>query len=206
MSSEEIKSGLEEVSTKNNASKTKSEIKEWIKTIIIAVVLSFVLIQFIVPTIVKERSMEPSFYSDDYLIISKKHYKFTDVKRGDVVVFESTIPVDPENPKAGNKLLIKRVIGLPNDQIDVRDGIVYINGEEADEDYIKDGYTPGDVYNRVLGKDEYFCMGDNRVVSVDSRSESVGNVKKDKIVGKVVLRLYPFDKMGVIEGENPLGE
>ena len=169
--------------------------KEWIKDIIIAAVIAVIILQFIKPTIVNQSSMEPNFYQNDYLMISKQSYTFGEPERGDVVVFHSSLLQD--NGK--EKLLIKRVIGLPGDRIDIMAGQVYINGELLLEPYTKDGITPGDIQGLVVPEGELFCMGDNRVVSIDSRSPDVGCVKIDDIVGKVFVRLFPFNKIGFIK-------
>ena len=174
--------------------------KEWIKDIIIAVVIALVVVQFIKPTIVKQSSMEPNFYENDYLFVSKQSYTFSEPKRGDVVVVHSSLLRE----NGDEKLLIKRIIGLPGDKIDISDGKVYINGEELVEDYTKEGYTTGDVDGLVVPKDEVFCMGDNRRVSIDSRAPEVGCIDMDAVVGKVFLRLYPFNKIGFIK--NPYAE
>lgn len=174
--------------------------KEWIKDIIIAIVIALIVVQFIKPTIVKQSSMEPNFYENDYLFVSKQSYTFSEPKRGDVVVVHSSLLRE----NGDEKLLIKRVIGLPGDKIDISDGKVYINGEELVEDYTKEGYTTGDVDGLVVPENKVFCMGDNRRVSIDSRAPEVGCIDMDEVVGKVFLRLYPFNKIGFIK--NPYAE
>lgn len=169
--------------------------KEWIKDIIIAIVIALVVVQFIKPTIVKQSSMEPNFYENDYLFVSKQSYTFSEPKRGDVVVVHSSLlQGDGEE-----KLLIKRVIGLPGEKIDITGGKVYINGKELVEDYTKEGYTNGEIVGLVIPEGKVFCMGDNRRVSIDSRSPDVGCIDINEIVGKVFLRLYPFNKIGFIK-------
>lgn len=174
--------------------------KEWIKDIIIAVIIAIVVIQFIKPTIVKESSMEPSFYANDYLFVSKQSYTFSEPERGDVVVFHSEL----KQKNGDEKLLIKRIIGLPGDTVDIKDEKVYLNGEELKEDYTKDGYTTGEIEGLVVPEGQVFCMGDNRRVSIDSRYPEVGCVDIDEIIGKVVLRVYPFSEFGSIK--NPFQE
>lgn len=118
-------------------------------------------------------------------------------ERGDIVIFESNL-INEENGK--DKLLIKRVIGLPGDEIEIKNDQLYLNGEAYVEDYLPDGITPaGDIPREgetfIVPDGQYYCMGDNRVVSIDSRSSEVGCVTEDQIVGKAVIRLFPFNKI-----------
>lgn len=172
--------------------------KSLLTDLIIAGVLAFAIINVVRPTIVKQTSMQNTFQPNDYVIMYKLAYAGDKTpQRGDVVIFQSEI----ENEETGkDKLLIKRVIGLPGDTIKIEDGKVYLNGELFEEDYIKDGYTPagntpaeGELF--AVPEDEYFCMGDNRVVSLDSRYTEVGTITEDQIEGKAVLRLFPFNKI-----------
>lgn len=188
----------DETDTKPNI-KRSGEVKDWIKSIIIAAFIAVLLMQLIVPTVVREHSMEPSFYGGDYLIVGKVNYKISDPQRGDVIIFKSDIPMNPAEPSSAKKLLIKRIIGMPGDVINIYDNEVSINGQVIDEPYINDGGTPGDVVNYVVPKDSYFVMGDNRTVSIDSRRNDVGPVHRDRIVGKALIRLYPFNKIGLIK-------
>ena len=167
-------------------------VKSLIKDIIVAAILAAVVISCVRPTIVKQTSMQDTLNPNDYIIMYRRAYSGDkEPKRGDIVIFKSEL--QDENGK--NKLLIKRVIGLPGDKITINDGKVYINDKEYDESYLKDGYTTGSVNNFKVPKGEYFVMGDNRVVSIDSRYSEVGCVKKDAIKGRAVLRLFPFTKI-----------
>ncbi len=168
--------------------------KELLKDIAVAIVIAFIIIQFIKPTIIKESSMEPTLYANDYIFLSKQAYNlFGDPEYGDIIVFHSDI----ENKAGGgNKDLIKRIIGLPGDKIRVSDGVVYRNGEALVEEYTMEGFTTGEVPEMVVPEGEMFVMGDNRTVSLDSRSEEVGCVDMEEILGKAVFRLYPFNKIG----------
>ena len=167
-------------------------VKSLIKDIIVAAILAAVVISFVRPTIVKQTSMQDTLNPNDYIIMYRRAYSGDkEPKRGDIVIFKSDL--QDENGK--NKLLIKRVIGLPGDKITINDGKVYINDKEYDESYLKDGYTTGSVNNFKVPKGEYFVMGDNRVVSIDSRYSEVGCIKKDAIKGRAVLRLFPFTKI-----------
>ena len=175
--------------------------KEWIKDILLAVVIALVVIQFIKPTVVKQSSMEPNFHENDYLLVSKQSYKlFGEAQRGDVVVVHS----DLVQESGKEKMLIKRIVAMPGETLDIREGKVYINGELLEEDYTKDGYTAGDIKSMVIPDGQVFCMGDNREVSIDSRDPSVGCISEEDIVGKVVLRVYPFSQFGIIK--SPYGD
>lgn len=171
---------------------TKVVIKELIKDIIIALAIVFLITLVVYPTIVKESSMQPTLYENNYLLVNKRAYLFSDEKRGDIIVFKSDL-VD-ENGK--EKLLIKRIIALPGDTITIADEAVYINGEKQTEAYTKEKETYGDISNYVVPEDQLFVMGDNRGVSIDSRSPEVGCVSKQRVVGKAFLRLYPFNEIG----------
>lgn len=142
-------------------------------------------------TIVEGTSMETTLHDEDNLIINKIGYRLHEPERFDIVVF----PYDDET------YYIKRIIALPNETVQIIDGKIYINGEILQENYgLENIDNPGDAVEPVtLGNDEYFVMGDNRNQSKDSRSTDVGLIKKDKIIGKAVFRLYPFDSFGKIE-------
>lgn len=168
--------------------------KELVKDIIIALIITVIISQFIKPTIVRERSMEPNFHDGDYLFINKQSYRTGEPARGDVVVFKSELT----DEKGKKKLLIKRVIGLPGETIDIHDEQVYIDGQLFEEDYTNDGITDGEIDGLVVPEDSYFCMGDNRLVSRDSREDAVGCVSRDAMVGKVFVRLFPFNKIGTV--------
>lgn len=177
--------------------KNDDSVLGWIKDIAIVVGVTFVVLQFIRPTIVRQNSMEPNFSDGDYLIISRQSYKLFrgEPERGDVVVFDS----GQELTDGSEKYLIKRVIGLPGETLTIKDGIVYADGRVLDASYTADGTTSGDVEDYVVPDDCYFCMGDNRNNSGDSRDPSIGPVPADAIIGKVVIRLWPFSSIGTIE-------
>ena len=170
--------------------------KEFIKDILIALVIVAAIMVFIKPTIVKESSMESTLHENDYLFVNRQAYLTADhPDDGDIIVFQSHIQRDDGN---GEKLLIKRVIGVENDVMDIHDGVVYRNGKALEEPYTKEGYTEGDISNYKVSENEVFVMGDNRRVSLDSRSSEVGTVSEDSIVGKAFIRLYPFNKIKLL--------
>lgn len=183
--------------TEGAAAGAGSFIKSFLIDIVIAVILAAIVLFFIRPTIVRQSSMENTLHDGDYMIMYKQAYRSHEPERGDIIIFQSSLP---NEDTGGAKLLIKRVIGLPGDEIMILDDQLYINGEPYEEDYLKDGYTPafeipleGETF--TVPEDEYFCMGDNRVGSIDSRRSEVGCVTKPQIKGKVVIRLYPFNKI-----------
>ena len=160
----------------------------------VAVAIAVTVSLFVSPTIVNETSMQPTIDPNDYLLMSKQAYRFGEPKRGDIIVFKSNIKAEDNKH---NKMLIKRVIGIPGDIITIVDGNVYRNGEKLEESYIKEGGTNGKIYNLEVPVGEVFVLGDNREVSVDSRE--IGCVKISKVKGRAFFRLFPFGKMGDVK-------
>jgi len=184
-------------SKKQKKGKSGGFLKDLFFDVLIALILAGVILFFVSPTIVKQSSMENTLHENDYIIMYKQAYRSKLPERGDIIIFQSDLP-DPETGK--DKLLIKRVIGLPGDEISIRDNQLYINGSYYKEDYLKDGYTPtgnnpapGETL--TVPDNQFFVMGDNRAGSVDSRSAEVGCVHLDLIRGKAVLRLFPLKKI-----------
>ena len=159
------------------------------------VVLSFLILKFVGQrTEVIGSSMLPTLVSGDNLILNKISYRFHDPERYDIIVF-------PFRDGSG-KNYIKRIIGLPGETVRIDgDGNIYINGEILSEDYgLETIKNPGNAINEiVLGDDEYFVLGDNRNNSEDSRFSDVGKVKRDEILGKAWLRIWPFKSFGKVE-------
>ncbi len=170
------------------------DILGWIRDILIAVIIAAIILAFVKPIIIQQESMLPNFYSGDYVIASRQAYRlFGEPQRGDVIVFRSNL--FDENGKQKN--LIKRIIGLPGDTVEIIDGEVYINGERIYEEYIAEQGLSGEMDKITVEEGKLFVMGDNRRVSQDSRSPEVGTIDIDSIIGKVVLRVYPFSEMKV---------
>jgi signal peptidase I len=166
--------------------------KELIRDIIIVLLIAVCIITLVKPIIVKKTSMEPTLHENDYLIVGKQAYTlFGEPERGDIVVF-------PHQEGDVTELYIKRVVGLPGESVTIADGLVFINGEPLEERYTKDGVTYGDVRDYIVPAGKVYVLGDNREVSVDSRSEEVGCVSIDDITGKALIRVYPFGKFGFL--------
>lgn len=168
--------------------------KLWIRDIAIALAIGLLLTQLIKPTIVREHSMESTLNEYDYIVLNRQAYLLNEPKPGDIIVFHT----DLVQTNGKEKLLIKRIIGTPGDTINISDGIVYRNGEPLSEPYTKEGYTASDMDEVTIPPDSLFVMGDNRQNSADSRDASVGFVHKKNILGKATLRLYPFNKIGLV--------
>ncbi|MGL4484352.1 MAG: signal peptidase I [Anaerovoracaceae bacterium] len=168
-------------------------IKTVIRDIAIVLLIVFLVTFFIKPVVVKKISMLPNLQENNYIFVSKQAYKiFGDPKRGDIIVF-------PHYEGEIKELYIKRIIGLPGEEIDIKDGKVYIDGVELKEAYLDGVYTDGyGAEATIVPEGMIFAMGDNRKDSIDSRSSKVGCVEIDKITGKAWIRLYPFDRIKVL--------
>ncbi len=150
---------------------------ELIPYVIIFIVVLLIRTFIFTPAVVDGPSMEPTLYNNQWLLV----YKFTKIDRNDVIVF-----------KYDGRYLVKRVIGLPKDTINCEDGKIYINDKELNDEYtIEDNTCTGQV---TLKNDEYFVLGDNRAVSMDSRM--IGPVKKNMILGTTNIRIFPITKIG----------
>jgi signal peptidase I len=192
------KHGEEDIKTEKNAEKSiMKELFGWIIYILVVVGLTYLILTFVGQrTRVSGHSMETTLSDGDNLIVDKLSYRFKDPKRFDIIVF----PFRYEE----NVYYIKRIIGLPGEKIQVKDGCAYIDGELLESDIygaeLMDNFgIAGEEI--TLGEDEYFVLGDNRNHSSDSRDPSVGVLTREDLLGKAWVRIYPFDKMGVIRHE-----
>lgn len=172
----------------------KKEILSWIQVIVVAFIIAFLLKTFIFrPVYVKGDSMETTLSEGQVLVLWKLNYKFGDPHRGDIIV------ISEDEDELQSKSLIKRVIGLPGDTVEIKGGAVYINNEKLDSDYV-DVETRSNGFTRSVVPDgQYFVLGDNRGNSRDSRNESIGFVDRKNIEGKTIFRLWPFNTIGVVK-------
>lgn len=175
-------------------------LKELLSTglyLLIVLCATYLVITFVGQrTVVEGESMETTLSDGDNLIVDKLTYRFSDPERFDIIVFPFQYQEDT--------YYIKRIIGLPGETVQIDEkGNIYINGEILQESYGREIIFPENIGVAkdpiVLGEDEYFVMGDNRNNSSDSRTEIVGNIHRDDIIGKAWLRIWPFDKFGVLK-------
>src|SRR5271168_3618605 len=166
----------------------KNEIRVWTRDLLIAIGLALVIIVFLYqPVKVEGTSMAPLLSDQERIFINKFVYRFEPIQRRDVVVF--WYPLDH------SKSFIKRVIGLPGENVQIRQGIVYVNGRAIEEPYVPPQYEDMSDFGPVsVPKDSYFVMGDHRISSNDSRV--FGAVENKFIYGRAVFAYWPVDHFG----------
>ncbi|ASW44125.1 signal peptidase I [Clostridium isatidis] len=161
---------------------------DWIVPIGLAIVIAFLINKYLTfKVLIPSESMVPTLNVDDQLFVTKV-YNLDKLKRGDILVFYSD--------ELGESL-IKRLIGLPGDKIKIENGIVYVNGEKLEEDYIGTPDKFNGEYEVPEGK--YFFLGDNRLVSKDSRYWKNPYIDGEDIQGKAQIKVYPFSEFGKIK-------
>lgn len=197
---------------KNN--KVIKGIRNWIFPILGAFLIASLINSKVFARVqVQQSSMENTLYSSQQLIVDKLTYNFAGPKRGDIIIFlenqqRGTVIDDTvifvKNIKSlfentdKDKRLVKRVIAVPGDEVNIKDGYVYVNGEKLNEPYVK-----GETFNQELTlpinvpANKLFVLGDNRTVSKDSRA--FGLVDYNQVEGKAVFRIFPFNKFGTIK-------
>ncbi len=165
---------------------------ETFQVIIFAVsIFLFIYLLIVQPHKIKGQSMEPNYHDGEFLLTDKLSYRFGEPKRGDIVVFE---------PPGVEQDFIKRVVALPGEEVAIRDGHVFINGNQLDETYLKTGdSTPSGKFSRDnepirVPDDSYFLLGDNRHNSLDSRS--FGFVHKNNFSGRAWFVYWPINNSG----------
>lgn len=164
------------------------ELKEWVQSAVIAIILAFIIKMFLFDfVLVQGSSMFPTLENGDRLIVNKIGYTIGEPNYEDVVILSYSDSVE----------YVKRVIGKPGDTVEIRDQIVYINNQPLTEVYINtEAY---DDFSKVtVPQGSYFVMGDNRANSSDSRFESLGFVEEDAIDGKVIFRIWPISDLGMV--------
>lgn len=171
-----------------------SSFLEFMKTVAIIVLVAFFVRYFLIqPYIVEGSSMEPNFHNSEYLLVDKISYRYHNIVRGDVIVFHP-----PSQPKLN---YIKRVIALPGDRIEIKNGEILVNGAQLREEYIRDGQTlvrnsSAANLSQKLRPNEYFVLGDNREHSSDSRE--IGSIPRENIIGRAWLVVFPISDFGLV--------
>ncbi|WP_195428582.1 signal peptidase I [Clostridium sp. D46t1_190503_E9] len=198
------------MNNKNIIKEIRGSILTILGTIIIVVLVNT---EVLASAKVQQESMENTLYNDEKLIVDKISYNFTTPERGDIIIFfdnEEKGNVFEESYKYLKEMasirydtdtrtrLVKRVIGIPGDEVDIKDGHVYINGNILDETYVKGNTYIRDINFPIKVEDDtLFVLGDNREKSKDSRNFGLINI--NQVEGKVVFRLSPVSRFGVIE-------
>ncbi len=184
------------------AQNRRRAIYEWVVAIAVAVVVAFVIKTWVAQTfVIPSGSMENTLLIKDRVLVSKLSYRFGDVGRGDVIVFDNPECID--NQECLYRQLIKRVVGVAGDKVSTKDGKLIVNGEAQAETYLKPGattsmngscdrYRPDDVVTVQPG--ELLVMGDNRLFSQDGRC--FGPVNTDAVIGRAFLRVWPLNRIG----------
>ena len=172
---------------------------EWVVIIAAALVVAFLVKTFLIQAFyIPSASMEPQLNEGDRIFVNKLSYRLHDIRRGDVVVFARPACAAPD-PKI--KDLVKRVIGLPGDTVEGKNGGVYVNGHRLAEDYLPDGQTTMDFSTVTVPEDRLWMMGDNRENSTDSRF-LCGNgptfIEEDSVVGRAFIKVFPLTDMELL--------
>ncbi len=191
---EDINNNLEN-NEQENQDKSKNaareEIISWVKWILSAFIITFILRTFVFQmAIVNQISMQPTLIEGQMLVISKINYIVGSPDRGDIIVFKD---------ESQNKLLIKRIIGLPGEELEISNGRVIIDNQALEPDYTAVETGSYGQNKWMVPPGSYFVMGDNRPHSRDSRADTVGFVEKKSVVGRAVFRIWPLKLFGTIK-------
>lgn len=172
------------------------EMLGWVLYVAVIIAMTYLIVTYVGQrTKVSGDSMETALQDCDNLIVDKISYRFRDPERFEIIVFPYKY--------AENTYYIKRIIGLPGETVQIKDGYVFINGQQLEESYgLERMESAGIAADEIqLGEDEYFVLGDNRNNSSDSRSSSVGVLKREDLIGRAWVRIWPLRKIGVIPHE-----
>lgn len=166
-------------------------VKDFLKYVVLVIVVLFIFLYVISIQQVMGPSMNDTLKEKDIVLVNKFIYRFKDISRGDVIVFEYD----------GMKNFVKRVIGLPGEYVEYKDNRLYVDGVGYLEEYLSSSVTTNNFSLKDLGYDTipdgyYLVLGDNRNNSKDSRE--IGLISEKDIIGKVGLRIFPFNKLGVV--------
>ena len=176
----------------------KKELKSWLRAIVLAVVIAFIVRSFIFSAYTVEgQSMEPTLFNNEKMIVNKMDF-IDSFEHGDIVIIEGL---------QEDIFYVKRLIGLPGDTIEMKADMLYVNGQEVNEEYVSErkevAHTKGNLFTGNFGpitvpEHQYFVMGDNRLNSTDSRN-GLGLIEEDRIVGTSEIIFYPIDEFRVLK-------
>jgi signal peptidase I len=167
---------------------------EWVVIIVGALLAALVIKTFLIQAFyIPSPSMTPTLAVNDRVLVNKLSYKMHDIHRGDIVVF-----LRPKSEQADLQIkdLIKRVVGLPGDTVESRDGALYVNGHKLIEPYLPPGTQTDGLDPTVVPPGKVFVMGDNRTNSKDSRV--FGPIPQSDVVGRAFVRVWPFSHLGLL--------
>ena len=182
----------------SSSEKKMRELFGWVAYIVVLVCVVHLTVTYVGQrTVVAGDSMLNTLHDKDNLIIDKVSYRFRDPERYEIIVFPYRHSEDT--------FYIKRIIGLPGETVQIKDGYVYINEQKLEESFGRE-VIRADRYGQAaepitLGEDEYFVLGDNRNESADSRETSVGILKREDLIGRAWVRIWPLDSFGVLTNE-----
>jgi signal peptidase I len=167
------------------------ELRSWSRDILVALAIAVFIVIFVIqPVKVEGTSMQPHLADQDRIFVNRFIYRFADIRRGDVVVFGY--------PKDDSKSFIKRVMGVPGDEVEIREGVVFVNGSRLNEPYLSPEYWDNRSFPKVVVPcGRYFVLGDHRNSSNDSRHW--GFVARDSIYGKAFFSYWPIPRLGPVE-------
>jgi signal peptidase I len=167
------------------------ELKSWFRDILFAFAIAIFIVVFVIqPVKVEGTSMQPHLVDQERIFVNRFIYRFTDIHRGDVVVFWY--------PRDRSKSFIKRVLGVPGDKVEIRHGTVYTNGTRVYEPYLSPEFRDHKSFQKVtVPPGQYFVLGDRRNSSNDSRSW--GFVARQLIYGKAIFSYWPVSRFGLVE-------
>ena len=168
-----------------------AELRDWLKSIAVALAIVVFLNLYVFNlSTVRGHSMEPTLKEREWLFVNKLAYRIGEPKRGDVVVLR-----DPD-PNTGKQYLVKRIVAVPGDEVEIRGGVLYVNGEPVNEPYTDHRIEDGDIGPIVIEKDHYFVMGDNRHRGASKDSRMFGQVAEKSIQGRADFILWPLHEAG----------
>lgn len=192
------KAKAERLANRTDTEKAIREVLGWVVYILVVICATYLIVTYVGQrTKVSGDSMLNTLHDGDNLIVDKISYRFREPERYEIIVFPYRYAEDT--------YYIKRIIGLPGETVQIIDGYVYINGEKLGEEYgreiIEEGKYGLAAEPITLGEDEYFVLGDNRNHSSDSREPNVGVLKREELIGRAWVRIWPLDSIGVISHE-----